>query len=79
MSRTIRLIAVLLFLSSLGLGALSAMPLNHPAVPADGRAGSLMAAVDWVASLFSWDKPHGKVRKPLPTKVAVQVDPDGQH
>jgi hypothetical protein len=76
MSRKIRFAAVLLILSSLSLGTLNALPLQYPrAVPHEGS--TLTAVVDWMASLFYWDKPHGKGPKHPRLKVAVQVDPDG--
>jgi hypothetical protein len=79
MSRKIRLVAALLILSLLALGSLNALPLNHASVPASEGAGTLMAVVDWIASLFTWGGPHGKVRPHRLSKVAVQVDPDGHH
>lgn len=79
MSRKLNVIVALLILSSLCLGTLNALPL-HPAQAVSHEGGALVAVVDWIASLFSWGKPHGKAPKsPLPTKYANQMDPNGGH
>lgn len=78
MSHKIRFAAALLILSSLSLGSLNALPLQHPRV-APHEESTLMAAVDWLASLFSWGKPHGNVSKQPRPKYANQMDPNGQH
>jgi hypothetical protein len=79
MSRKIRLVAALLVLSLFALGSLNALPLNHPSELAKGGTSTLLAVVDWIASLFSWDRPHGKVPPHLQDKGLAQVDPDGHH
>jgi hypothetical protein len=79
MSRKLNFIVALLILSSLCLGALNALPL-HPTQAASHEGGALVAVVDWIASMFSWSKLHGKAPKPpLPTKYANQMDPNGGH
>jgi hypothetical protein len=76
MSRKLQFVAALLILSSLSLGTLNALPL-YPAPASVHEGGMLVAAVDWIASLFAWDRSHGKVPRHPRAKVSVQVDPDG--
>lgn len=76
MSRKLQFVAALLILSSLSLGTLNALPLQHPRAVSQ-EEGMLMAVVDWITSLFSWDNLHGKPSKHPRAKVSVQVDPDG--
>jgi hypothetical protein len=79
MSRKLQFVAALLILSSLSLGTLNALPL-HPAPAPTHEGGALMAIVDWMISLFSWEGPHGdKAPKHPQTKYASQLDPDGHH
>jgi hypothetical protein len=78
MSRKIRFAIASLIISSLTAGSLSAIPLGHPAMPADRETGALTLFVDWVASLFSWSPPHAaKPPQPPHSKVASQLDPNG--
>lgn len=78
MSRKVNFIAALLILSSLSLGTLNALPL-HPAQAVGHEGGVLVAVMDWMASLFSWGKPHGNVPTHVRPKYANQMDPNGQH
>jgi hypothetical protein len=78
MSRKIRFAVALLILSSLSLGSLSALPLN-PAQAIGQEGGVLVAVVDWVASVFSLDRSHAKAPRHSRSKIAAQLDPDGQH
>ncbi len=78
MSHKIRFAAALLILSSLSLGSLNALPL-HPAQAVGHEGDVLVAVMDWMASLFSWGKPHGNVPKHPRLKYASQLDPNGQH
>jgi len=78
MSRKLRFVAVPLILSSLSLGTLNALPL-HPGHAASHEGGVLVAVVDWIASLFSWDRSHSKSPRHPQSKVAAQLDPDGSH
>jgi hypothetical protein len=79
MSRKIRLAATLLIVLSLTAGRLSAFPLGHSPVFADRDNGALTIFVDWVASLFSWHQPQGKTPRHAQSKMATQLDPDGNH
>jgi hypothetical protein len=79
MSRKIRLAAALLMVSSLTSGSLNAFPLAHSPVFADRGTGSLTTLVNWIGSFSSGAKPHGKVPKPVRSKIASQLDPDGNH
>jgi hypothetical protein len=78
MSRKIRFFAALLILSSLSLGSLSALPLQHPST-ASHEEGMLTTVVDWFASFFPWFSPHGKAPEHLRTKSSYAVDPNGGH
>jgi hypothetical protein len=78
MSRKLQFVAALLILSSLSLGTLNALPLP-PAHAVSHEGGVLVAVVDWVTSLFSWDRSQAKAPRPPRSKIAVQVDPDGSH
>ena len=78
MSRKLKFVVALLILSSFSLGTLNAMPLQHPrAVPPEESA--IMAVLDWMTSLISWERPRGKAPNHLRTKYASQLDPDGHH
>lgn len=76
MSRKLKFIVALLILSSLSLGTLNALPL-YPAPASVHEGGVLVAVMDWVSSLFSLDRSHGKSPRHPRAKVSVQVDPDG--
>ena len=78
MSRKIRFFAALLILSSLSLGSLSALPLQHPSVIAHEESAP-MAVMDWLASFFPWFSRHGKAPEHLRTKSSYAVDPNGGH
>jgi hypothetical protein len=74
-----RFFTALLIISALTCGSLSAFPLGHRTVLANEGAGTLTAVMEWVASLFIGDKPHGKLPKHPLAKGTAQIDPDGQH
>jgi hypothetical protein len=76
MSHKIGFVAVLLITSSLTAGSLIAFPLGPPTMPPDRGAGTLTMLVDWVVSVFSSSPP---VEKPPQSKMATQLDPDGNH
>jgi hypothetical protein len=76
MSRKIRFVIASLIISSLTAGTLSAVPLGHPTMPMDSEAGAITLFVGWVASLFSWNPPDAG---PPQSKVASQLDPNGDH
>lgn len=78
MSRKLQFVAALLILSSLSLGTLNALPLQHPRV-ASHEEGRLMAVVDWLASFLPWTKPQGKAPNRPRLKSSYAVDPNGQH
>ena len=78
MSRKHQFVAALLILSSLSLGTLNALPLN-PAPATVHEGGALVAVMEWVTSLLSWGKPHGNTPKHPRSKIANQLDPDGNH
>ena len=78
MSRKLQFIAALLILSSLSLGSLSALPLS-PVHAVGHEGGVLVAVMDWVASLFFWERSHAKAPRPSRSKIAAQLDPDGCH
>jgi hypothetical protein len=74
-----RFVAVFLIISAVTCGSLSAFPLGHRTVLAQDGTGTLTAVADWVVSLFSWDRVHGKAPKHPLTKGTAQIDPDGSH
>jgi hypothetical protein len=79
MTGKIRFGAALLVVSALTCGSLGASPLSHRAMPGDGGVPGLTALVDWVSSVLSWGRLHGKTPKPPRSKYASQMDPDGNH
>jgi hypothetical protein len=79
MSRIIRLVAAVLILSSLSLGALNALPLSRSQTPVNDGVGRLIALADWVTSLLPLGKPHSKAPSHSRSKVMMSVDPNGGH
>ena len=79
MSSKLRGAAAVLIVSAMTCGSLSAISLEPRASLGDTGTFSLNAIVHWMAHVFSWGEPHGKLPKPPRSKVAVQVDPDGHH
>ena len=80
MSHRIRFAAVLLTMISLTVGSLNAFPVSpHRTVPAEEGAGVLTTIMDWLAFLFSGNRPEGESPKPTRAKIGSQLDPDGNH
>lgn len=78
MSRKLQFVAALLILSSLSLGTLNALPLQHPRV-APHEEGKLVVVVGWVVSHLPWGAPQGKAPNHSRSKIALQIDPSGGH
>jgi hypothetical protein len=78
MSRKFRFASVSLTVLSITCGSLSASPLGRGMLR-DDEVPTLTAFVDWVSSIFSWEKPRHQVVSPLRPKIGNQLDPNGNH
>jgi hypothetical protein len=78
MSGKIRFAAAALIVSAMTCGSLSASTLGRRA-PHGDEGSTITAFVNWMASLLPWGGTHGKAPKIPCSKIAAQMDPDGNH
>lgn len=75
----IRIVTALLVMSLLLSTSLNAALSRPRLVPRADQAGLLERLVEWVAAVLSPAEPEDRGPEPAQTKIATQLDPDGNH